>query len=571
MRPGAAPTLDERDLGAPAATAAPGRPPLRIMRAVVIGLAAVQTWGSRDSMVADGISYLEIGEHYFAGDWSGALNGYWSPLYSIVLGFFSSVLDPSPRWEFTVLHLANFAVFLAAMAGFEFFYRNALRVTGGGARSDSAAWIFGYTVFAWCTLALITTGYVTPDLLLTALLFLAGGLALNPATLRGSSARAVAVGATLGLAFLTKAALFPVTLVALGTGFLAFRTVRAARSVALAALGFAVVAGPFIAALSVAKGRVTFGESGKLVYAWFIDRGIPMAHWQGASGADGVAAHPTRLLMNDPRVFEFATPIPGTYPVWYDPSYWYEGVETAIRPANQVNAILDATTAYLELFGALAVAMLVLALAGRGGPRRLRALLHTSIVTVPALAGLAMYMLVIVESRYAAPFATLLALTLFAALRSRTVGAAAGVPMAVAIATAVVLGTITLRAQAPIVATAAADIARGFPPSEPLRVATGLRAMGLTDGDAVAQMVRSEAYALGPYWARLARVRIVADVATYPPRHEWLADPVRRSDVLDALRSAGARAVVTDAPMEALGSGWEPIDGTGYAVLLLDR
>ncbi len=39
----------------------------------------------RDMVHVDGLSYLRIAEHYAAGDWDLAINGYWGPLYSWLL------------------------------------------------------------------------------------------------------------------------------------------------------------------------------------------------------------------------------------------------------------------------------------------------------------------------------------------------------------------------------------------------------------------------------------------------------------------------------------------------------
>ena len=36
--------------------------------------------------------------------------------------------------------------------------------------------------------------------------------------------------------------------------------------------------------------------------------------------------HPTRKVFDRPAIYEFGSdPVGGTYPIWYDPSYWHEG------------------------------------------------------------------------------------------------------------------------------------------------------------------------------------------------------------------------------------------------------
>ena len=76
--------------------------------ALVLG--ASQAWATRFTMNPDGISYLDMGDAYWRGDWHMAINAYFSPLYSWILGFFMKVLRPSPYWEYPLAHLVNFLI-----------------------------------------------------------------------------------------------------------------------------------------------------------------------------------------------------------------------------------------------------------------------------------------------------------------------------------------------------------------------------------------------------------------------------------------------------------------------------
>ena len=60
--------------------------------------------------------------------------------------------------------------------------------------------------------------------------------------------------------------------------------------------------------------------------------GVPWYHWQGGPPGNGAPVHPTRQVATNPDIFEFAAPIAGTYPPWYDPTYWDEGARVAFRP-----------------------------------------------------------------------------------------------------------------------------------------------------------------------------------------------------------------------------------------------
>ena len=88
-----------------------------------VALGAADTWATRFTMNPDGISYLDMGDAYLRGDWYMAINAFWSPLYSWILGLVLKVVKPSAYWEYPLAHLLNFVVFLAALICFEFFLR----------------------------------------------------------------------------------------------------------------------------------------------------------------------------------------------------------------------------------------------------------------------------------------------------------------------------------------------------------------------------------------------------------------------------------------------------------------
>src|SRR6266545_7993629 len=75
-----------------------------LFRILAVGLGAFHTYATikSQSMNADGISYLDIGDAYFRADWANAINAVWSPLYSWILGFANFAFQPSMEWEFPV-------------------------------------------------------------------------------------------------------------------------------------------------------------------------------------------------------------------------------------------------------------------------------------------------------------------------------------------------------------------------------------------------------------------------------------------------------------------------------------
>jgi hypothetical protein len=93
------------------------------------------------------------------------------------------------------------------------------------------------------------------------------------------------------------------------------------------------------------------------------------------------------------------------------------------------------------------------------------------------------------------------------------------------------------------------------------QVATALRAAGIGPGDAVASGNR----AFNDYWARLARVRIVAEVSERDGAAILDTEPDARAAVQRVLLAQPVRAVVARAwPAQTDAPGWRPIDGTDY-------
>src|SRR5262249_36198947 len=137
----------------------------------------------------DGISYLEVGEAYARGDWSAAINTYWSPLYSWLLLGIMALVETPPLEDFAVMHLVDFFVFLCSLACFHFYliglirYQNSKAPASSGDPLPDWIWIvLGYTLFLWSALNLITIAVATPDMIVAALVYLASGMLIRTQT-----------------------------------------------------------------------------------------------------------------------------------------------------------------------------------------------------------------------------------------------------------------------------------------------------------------------------------------------------------------------------------------------------
>src|SRR5215469_16531115 len=74
-----------------------------------------QAWWSRMTLVNDTVSFLDMGDNFFRGQWSALVNASWNPLFSVLLGFTMLILHPSIYWEYPVVHLVMFIIFIFAL------------------------------------------------------------------------------------------------------------------------------------------------------------------------------------------------------------------------------------------------------------------------------------------------------------------------------------------------------------------------------------------------------------------------------------------------------------------------
>jgi uncharacterized membrane protein len=263
-------------------------------------------------------------------------------------------------------------------------------------------------------------------------------------------------------------------------------------------------------------------------------------------------------------VFEYSTPVIGTHPAWYDPSYWYEGLETHFEPRKQARALRAAAEAYWELLKDAAAPLLaigVLLSLGPVGDRR-RQLSRQWFLFIPAIVPFAMFAVLHTETRFLGAFVVMALLALLLAVQLPPAAHARRVMAVTMIGGTIVLGLRT-------VVPAAEDLlARGWRLQNPdYDIAVGIRAVGLSPGDRVGAI----GYPYDWYWARLAGVRIVADMPSPEVTLFWSATPERRASVYGAFRQAGVRALVSDSvPSTDAARGWSPIGSTGFFVYFLD-
>jgi len=545
--------------------------------AIVLGF--FHSWADHhDIPNPDGLSYLDIANAYVRGDWQTAINSYWSPLYSWLIALAFRLIRPSAYWEFSVVRLVNFAIYIFALACFSFLIGQ-LRQFNDNIADDLErtklvslpdwAWpALGYPVFIWSSLYVTPIAMVTPDLLVGAFVFLAAALLLQIRRRRHVVVSFILLGATLGFGYLAKSVMFPLAFVFLGVSLFSVGNLWKGFQRVLVAFGvFVLIAGPFIFAISRAKGRMTFGESGRLTHSWNV-AGISNIH------SKGPLTHPPRRIFDNPPIYEFGEPISGTYPLWYDPSYWNEGLASRVNPRAQIEAIVKNLSVYYELlftnvhYGLLIVFFTLYLVSGRRW-MLVPDLARYSDLIIFVLVALGGYAVVSVNKRYVEAFLVLMWLVLFSGLRLSDTAASKRL-MTYAISVLMVMMTLT------VVGSSAAEAylaTRNLIAGEDVsthphwQVAEGLHQMGVEPGDKVAVVGDS----FGAFWAHLAGLKIVADVTFGDAELFWRTDASQRARAIDALAKTEAKAIVADRPkLSAEDSGsWRKIDDTEYYVYML--
>lgn len=550
---------------------------------IALVLGAIDAWTSRYHLNPMGISYLDMGDAFIRGDWQTALNGLWSPLYSLPLGLMNTLLRPSPKWEFPLVHLINFLIFLGALCAFEFFLRELIKwkqarqsasnkPTNTGI-PDWTIMVLGYAIFMWCSLGLITMSTTAPDMLLSVFVYLAFGMLLRMENGHATWLSFFLLGLIVGFGYLTKAAMLPLGILFILIGLLLVGDLRkAGRPLAAAVLGLLLVAGPFVIALSASKHRLSTGDSGTLNYAWHVNK-VPAFHWQG-DPIHGTPKHPTRKIFDRPAVYEFGTPLNATYPPWYDPSYWYEGVVPRFNLNQQKAAVRWTLKGYWGLITfkshltLLAGFLLLLYLSRKNW--RASIVSGWKLLLLP-LAAVVMYLPVHVEPRYVAAFTAPFWLVLFSSLRMPGDEKTRKRVVLIMLAMSVVIVLAQTSRSVFTFWELSADPSIETRNEMQLRIAGELTRRGLKPGDAVGLVNFNPHWLAVVHWARLNRLRVVAELPNSDSAVFAESDETQRREVVEAFAKAGARVLVaSNVPDDVTLAGWDRLGDTSYYVLNLD-
>ncbi len=534
----------------------------QIFLALTLCFGFTQVLACRDELNPDSMDYLDIGREIANGHWSAVANGYWGTLNSVFLApLFRFHL--SPERELLLAHLEGTVILVLSFFSFRFFLNsllNAVTLEAEEADGGNAAlipqWgirVVGYCLFLWSSLIMVPVFMIGPDLLVTAFVYLAAAMLLR---LRQDSRplQLMEFGVTLGAGYWAKAIMFPVGLVFLA---ISIAKIRRWRLNLFAIFAFGVTVAPLILALSLPRGRFTFGDSGLLNYSSMVSPGGRVINWQGNPVGTGLPKHPTRRIDLNPPVYEFNGPVGGTYPPSYDPSYWNEGRRSVfnlrlqlITFGHHIPPVLDLLLASQPGLTGGFVFLLLWSL--RGFPERLAK--HWELIAV-SLSVIIIYMLVHFETRFVGAFIVFIWISVFLAFRlpsspdSGRIGGLCVLGIAVAMLISIASNT-------------AKKVVNGCPDSvsEQMTMAHQLKLPPRSPIGVIGNGNYS-------YWAHFANLRIVAEIMSPDDETFWLQSNEEHVKVYDAFRRTGAKWIVARPPAsfgDSLHDGWEPIGSSGY-------
>lgn len=546
-----------------------------ILWSAAIFLGFIQAWALRYDILGDIVDYLEMGEAYCRGDWKTALNGYYSPMYAWLLGFTMVILKPTPYWETVCVYFVNFIIYLFTLLCFEFFLKN-LRASQKeySVFSELILYTLGYTFFIFYSLTMISVSLTTPDMLVSAFVYLISGIILHTKNSNKNIVNFFFLGLVLALSYLTKAAMLAIGFVFLTVSLVIAKDTKKRLSYFLIAIiSFSLVAGPFILALSKSKGYFTFGDVAKLNYAWFVNKLPENWDWQNS----GKQIHPMKKIFNDPPVYELSSPFTKvTYPLAYDFSYWYEGVKLHFDLKEQLKVLSSSFTYYYHLVllsqKDLILALLLLLLMSGRKWLCLKDISRYWFLLVPSIFAMLMYSLVVVEERYLGGFFVVLWTCLFLSVQIPKSSESKRFSSYIAVAVIIMLFIRLTAMTAHNIYLIYSDLIKGKDADKMWCIASTLTKMGLKPEDKVASITDE----LNQYWARLARVKIVAEI---PPIIEdadnfWTKDDLIKSKVINAFANTGAKIIVTEKIPDyaidyARRTHWEKIGTTEHYVYFL--
>jgi 4-amino-4-deoxy-L-arabinose transferase-like glycosyltransferase len=533
----------------------------------------------------DAVAFMDIADAIHSHEFALAVNGYWNPAYAAALAVGEAIAHPT-RWnELQTFYWVNFWIFVGCVLACVYFVRSLLlvreRCTSGAptlpALSSNALLLASLALLFYSFQRELSIGAVRSDSLLLLCFFFAASFLLRLQS-GGRFVYYPLLGLALGIAYLTKSFAFlpsGILLFALFVFALTRKSPQRGRILAgalVAGFVFAAVAGPYIVAISKQRGRPTTGESARLNYSFFIDNTARWHEWHSGDLGHATAnfKHHEQLIVDSPPVYSFALHPIGTYPLWFDPSYWADTIQPRfylkghlLRLARNCVVLVRFIVGHLESV----VLLGVLLLAGCFVAKQRASWLPLLPVPLWGLLMLCIYFPIDIQDRYLTAALLFIVIPVLAMLRR----SASGYAGEIATAVAVLLAFLTI-------ADAASDLGQrrrmlsvtGYPrgaySTEIYPAAKGLADLGIAPGASVACFGEQACY-VDQYWARIAGTQILTEIETpegQDPGEFWKSVP-NKSAVLDALRANQIAAVVAVfKPSAHTPEGWQQLGKSDF-------
>ena len=376
--------------------------------AVVTAMLCVLLAGTaRNTLNPDGVSYFDLVAALRHADWDHFVQGYWSPLYPVLLAPMAT-----GAWQggSGLVHWAHGFNAMCALATVAIIWRWTRGLPDP---------VFGRAGMAALLLAAggpPTVHLVTPDVLL---LFLVTWLTYEMLAHLGR--RWLRVGLLLGFVFLAKTSAWPWLVMGFPLRWWLARGVPARRAVLRSTMVAVAITLLWIVPMSRKEGRLTLGSVGQLNSCWYLEqcdgqtpdrhegrhqnyREVPV---NGVNGSLPI----TEVLFDQSTAY--------TYQPWSDPVAWARGTLSRTTKPPTVGWLASywrngAGDVFGKWLSPLLLAVLLPLVLTRRRPGMWRALLgdrrNELLAMILGLMGLAQFIAVHAEPRLIAPFAMMFAL-----------------------------------------------------------------------------------------------------------------------------------------------------------------
>jgi len=299
-------------------TSRSGEPLLLVDGVLACLLIGAGAFLARATISPDGVAYLENAELFAHGRFGHAIQGYWSPGFSILLTPFVWIAGDDRPLVLLFGHVLQGLLGLTAIL---------LVLSIVKRRIPAFAQRLVFWGAAWLILRWLSQQLLTPDLLLCVLLL----WFLRALPTRSRADEAI-VGAIAAAAFLVKTSTWPLLVISAAVVAARHLMTGEPRKIPWVSLGTCgLVCGLFVATLSARAGHLTMGGVGPLNARWYlgdISRRTPDTDL-------GPHAQKTSLRLPDGSSISFhdMRASDRTYLPWSDPETWATGVPAVSRPA----------------------------------------------------------------------------------------------------------------------------------------------------------------------------------------------------------------------------------------------